>query len=82
VYSGGVLASKCPDQVDTLLVATAYGSLSGVCYTKSANDWGASWGMSGFVELARTCNGSSTAYGPYGECGVNTAPTRPVALSA
>jgi Papain family cysteine protease len=78
MYSGGILASKCPDQVDTFLVATAYGSTSGVCFTTSANDWGQSWGMNGFIDLARTCNGTSTAYGPHGECGINTAPSRPV----
>ena len=71
-YSGGVLTGTCGNNLDHGVLVVGYGSLSGTDYWKVKNSWGASWGMNGYVLLAR---GSS--YSPNGQCGILDQPSYP-----
>ena len=42
---------------------TGYGTLNGNQYWKARNSWGASWGQSGYILLAKGADGP-------GQCGV------------
>lgn len=57
-------------------MVVGYGSLDGQDYWKVKNSWGASWGMSGYILLAR---GKSSSTG--GECGLLKQPSYPVVES-
>ena len=66
LYSGGVITGACGTGIDHAVLAVGYGVDSGVAYWKVKNSWGASWGMSGYVLLAR---GESYNSGE-GQCGI------------
>eukprot|EP01138_Halocafeteria_seosinensis_P004083 gb/GECG01004175.1/.p1 GENE.gb/GECG01004175.1/~~gb/GECG01004175.1/.p1 ORF type:complete len:325 (+),score=31.06 gb/GECG01004175.1/:1-975(+) len=71
-YSGGVLTGTCGHNLDHGVLVVGYGSLSGTNYWKVKNSWGASWGMNGYVLLAR-----GSAYHPNGQCGILDQPSYP-----
>jgi len=65
-YSSGVLTAACGTALDHGVLAVGYGTSGGVQYWKVKNSWGASWGMSGYVLLAR----GSSYNGGAGQCGI------------
>lgn len=75
-YNGGVISSptcggKTVDDLDhgVLLVGYDYDNSTGMDYWLVKNSWGASWGLMGYVKLARNQN----------ECGLNWAASYPIA---
>jgi C1A family cysteine protease len=73
-YSSGVLddAAGCGTQLDHGVLAVGYGTESGKDFWKIKNSWGASWGMNGYILLARTDSTSSK-----GMCGLASQPSYP-----
>merc|ERR1719267_465380 len=72
LYKTGVLSSaQCGDQLDHGVLVVGYGALNGQKYWKVKNSWGGSWGMEGYVLLAR-------GEGSAGECGILSQPSYPV----
>jgi len=71
-YSSGVLASsECGTNLDhgVLIVGYGHDNKSGLDYWIVKNSWGTSWGMAGYVWLARGQN----------ECGLDIAASYPIA---
>jgi C1A family cysteine protease len=73
-YSGGVYDdASCPSDSSDLdhgVLAVGYGTMNGKDYFKVKNSWGAGWGSSGFIYMAR---------GPkVNQCGILDVPSYPV----
>jgi len=72
LYTGGVITSKaCGTSLDHGVLVVGWGTSGTQAYWIVKNSWGASWGLSGFVWIAR-----STATGP-GICGIASLPSFP-----
>ena len=72
-YSSGVLTAACGTALDHGVLAVGYGTSAGTQYFKVKNSWGAAWGMSGYILLAR-----GTQYnGGAGQCGIYMSPSYP-----
>jgi len=72
-YSGGIVNDpNCYNSLDHGVLAVGYGTSSGQAYWYVKNSWGASWGESGYIYLAR-----NTGY-PGGECGIAMDASYPV----
>jgi len=69
-YKSGILSAACGTKLDHGVLAVGYSD----DYWIVKNSWGATWGMEGYVQLAR---GESS--GPAGECGILSQPSYPVA---
>jgi KDEL-tailed cysteine endopeptidase len=65
-YGSGVITGQCGANLDHTLLAVGYGELNKVQYYKMQNVWGTSWGMNGYVLIAR---GESYNNGA-GQCGI------------
>jgi len=66
-YSGGIYNSSCGTSLNHGVALVGYGADNGKQYWIIRNSWGTSWGISGYMKLAR---GEGT--GTTGKCGVNT----------
>jgi len=66
MYNGGVLTAPCGSRLDHGVLAVGWGTLNTIQYWKVKNSWGASWGMQGYVLIAR---GESYNNGA-GQCGI------------
>lgn len=71
-YSSGVLTATCGTNLDHAVVLVGYGTLNGQPYWKVRNSWGSSWGMSGYILLARNVSQ------PGGQCGILLSASYPV----
>jgi C1A family cysteine protease len=69
-YSGGIFNSKsCGTNLDHGVAAVGYGTKSGQDYYIVRNSWGASWGESGYINIA--------AVEGAGICGIQMEPVYP-----
>ena len=72
-YSSGVLtSSSCGTSLDHGVLAVGYGTEDGIAYWLVKNSWGTSWGMGGYVKIAR----SDSTNDP-GICGIAMDPSFP-----
>jgi len=72
-YSSGVLTAACGAALDHGVLAVGYGTSGSTQYWKVKNSWGASWGMNGYVLLAR----GESYNGGAGQCGIYSEPSYP-----
>jgi len=70
-YSSGVMTGSCGTQLDHGVLVVGYGTLDGTDYWKIKNSWGESWGMNGFINIARGISQKG------GQCGVLLAASYP-----
>ena len=69
-YKSGVLDANCGTNLDHGVLLVGYGTTEeGVDYWKVKNSWGASWGLDGYILIARSAEDL---------CGVLAAPSYPV----
>lgn len=72
-YSGGVLtSSSCGTTLDHGVLIVGYGTENGIDYWLVKNSWGPTWGLQGYVKIAR----SSSTNDP-GICGISMSPSFP-----
>jgi C1A family cysteine protease len=71
MYKSGVLTGDCGANLDHGVLAVGYGTYTdGTDYYKVKNSWGPSWGMNGYVLLARGGNYNNGK----GQCGILSGP--------
>jgi len=71
-YTSGVLDDKsCGTQLDHGVLIVGYGTQGGKDYWIVKNSWGTSWGMEGYIYIARSSG--------QGICGINMMPSYPTA---
>ena len=70
LYSSGTVSSNCGTNLDHGVLAVGYDTTASPPYYKVKNSWGASWGLSGFIQIAITSG--------KGVCGIQMEPSYPV----
>jgi len=72
-YSGGVFDGTCGTALDHGVLAVGYGTQGGQKFWKVKNSWGSSWGLSGYILMAKDISSTS------GQCGIAMEPSYPIA---
>ena len=75
LYQSGVLNGACGTNLDHGVLVVGYGEENGQAYWLVKNSWGASWGLNGYVKIARGSGG-------VGMCGILSDPSYPVVNGA
>ena len=70
-YSHGVFDGDCGTELDHGVLLVGWGTLNGSKYWKVKNSWGNSWGMDGYILMARDIEQS------HGQCGIAMQPSVP-----
>ncbi len=75
LYTGGVYNDPgCGTTIDHAVVATGYGNMNGQDYWAVRNSWGTSWGVDGYIYMARNSVATSTV----GQCAIATYAAYPI----
>jgi len=78
LYTGGVITSaSCGTQLDHAILAVGYSSTGSQDYWIVKNSWGTSWGLAGYLYIAK-----STSTSTNGICGIAMNVAVPTAISA
>jgi C1A family cysteine protease len=82
LYSSGVFTATCGTNLDHGVLATGYGTLSGLDYYSVKNSWGTTWGQLGYILLGRGIDPTTkTLYNAgAGQCGMLMQSSYPVLL--
>ncbi len=76
-YAGGVYTGACGASLNHALLVVGYGTdPSGVQYWKARNSWGAAWGESGYIRIAKGAGYDGLNAGT-GQCGIYSDPVLP-----
>jgi C1A family cysteine protease len=70
-YSHGVFDGECGTELDHGVLLVGWGNLNGSKYWKVKNSWGNSWGLDGYILMARDIDQS------HGQCGIAMQPSVP-----
>lgn len=74
-YSKGIFTGPCSKNLDHAVLIVGYGSENGVDYWILKNSWGTSWGMKGYMYMARNTGDKE------GICGINMLASYPIKSS-
>jgi len=85
-YKSGVFSGTCGDKLDHGVLVVGYGTDSGKDYWTVKNSWGTSWGLQGYIRLAKGKSTNTTGRmllgggggGKSGQCGLLKQPSYPV----
>lgn len=82
LYASGVFTATCGTTLDHGVLATGYGTLSGLDYYSVKNSWSTTWGQGGYILLGKGIDPSTKkAYNSgAGQCGMLMSGSYPVLL--
>ncbi|CAI9116828.1 OLC1v1018092C1 [Oldenlandia corymbosa var. corymbosa] len=75
LYSRGIFTGPCSIELDHAVLIVGYDSEDGVDYWIVKNSWGTSWGINGYIHMARNSGDAN------GICGINLLPSYPLKTS-